>query len=162
MKNTLYQINEEQRSLLAQIEAMEGEITPETEELLTINKGQLQSKSIAYLSVIRSNEYFVNQLDEEINRLQAMKKKATTTNAGLKTRLLDAVKTHGDFETELNKFGTRKSESVEVENVNALPKKYKIIKIVESADKAAIKAALKDGKKIEGATLKQSLNLKIN
>jgi len=162
MKNTLFNINEEHRFLMQDIENMDGEITPEIESRLIINAGQLQSKGLAYLAVIRNNESFVNQLDEEIKRLQGLKKRATTTTDYLKDRLLDAVKLHGNFEVEFTKFGTRKSESVEVENVNALPAEFKTVKIVEAADKIALKAAIKNGQTIEGVTLKENLNLKIN
>ena len=162
MKQSLYKIKDEYLALIGIVEDMEGETTPEIEKELQINEAQLQSKSIAYLSVIKKNEHFVNQLDEEIKRLTGMKKRAATLSTNLKERLLDAVKTFGDFETKFNKFGTRKSESVEVENVNALPDKYKTIKVVESADKKAIKEALKLGTQIEGAEIVQHLNLKIN
>ena len=162
MKNTLFNINEEHRFLMQDIESMEGEITAEIESRLIINAGQLQSKGIAYLAVIRNNEQFVNSINDEIKRLQALKKRATTSNDYLKDSLLNAVKLHGDFEVEFTKFGTRKSESIEVENVNGLPAEFKTVKIVEAADKIALKAAIKGGQIIEGVTLKENLNLKIN
>jgi hypothetical protein len=144
------------------VEEMDGELSPEMESALTINATQLQGKSIAYLSVIRKNEYYAAQLDDEIKRLQGLKKRATTLTDNLKGRLLDAVILHGDYETEFNTFGTRKSESVEVENVNGLPDKYKVIKVVETADKKALKEAIKNGEEIDGVTLRENKNLKIN
>ena len=53
MKTSLYQIENEHLALMQQIENAEGEITEEIAEQLEINEGQLQSKSIAYLSVIK-------------------------------------------------------------------------------------------------------------
>ena len=162
MKQSLYKIKEEYLALIVMVEDLEGEITPEIEKELQINEAQLQSKSIAYLSVIKKNTFFVSQLDEEIKRLQGMKKKVTTLNSNLSDRLLDAVKTFGEFKTEFNKFGTRKRETVEIENVNNLPDEFKTIKIVESADKLALKKALKEGIEIEGVSLITHQNLKIN
>jgi vacuolar-type H+-ATPase subunit I/STV1 len=162
MKTSLYQIETEHLALMQQIENAEGEITEEIAEQLEINEGQLQSKSIAYLSVIKSKESFNSQIDEEIKRLQAMKKRNNTLVTNLKNRLLDAVKLFGDFESNLSSFGTRKSSSVEVENVNALPKEFKVIKVTEQADKAALKKAIKEGKEIEGVSIVEKLNLKIN
>lgn len=162
MKQSLYNIQEEYYDLVILVEEMEGELTPEVEERLKINEAQLQGKSIAYLSVIKKNESFANQIDEEIKRLQAIKKRSTTLTTNLKDRLLDAVKVFGDFKTEFNTFGTRASESIDVENVNSLPDRFKVVKIVESADKKALKEAIKSGKEIEGVTLNQNLNLKIN
>ncbi len=162
MKQSLYHISDEYLTLIQEIEENEGELSPEMEEALKINEAQLQSKSIAYLSVIKKNEYYTAQIDEEIKRLQALKKRSITLTTSLKDRLLDAVKLFGDFETEFNKFGTRKSESIEVENINALPERFKIVKIVESADKKALKEAIKFGKEIAGVKLNQNINLKIN
>ena len=162
MKTSLYQIENEHLALMQQIENAEGEITEEIAEQLEINEGQLQSKSIAYLSVIKSKESFNSQIDEEIKRLQAMKKRNNTLVSNLKNRLLDAVKLFGDFESGLSKFGTRKSSTVEVENVNALPKEFKVIKVTEQADKSALKKAIKEGQKIEGVSIVEKLNLKIN
>lgn len=162
MKTSLYKIETEHLALMQQIENAEGEITEEIAEQLEINEGQLQSKSIAYLSVIKSKESFNSQIDEEIKRLQAMKKRNNTLVTNLKNRLLDAVKLFGDYESGLSKFGTRKSSSVEVENVNALPKEFKVIKVTEQADKAALKKAIKEGQEIEGVAIVEKLNLKIN
>ncbi len=162
MKTSLYQIETEHLALMQQIENAEGEITEEIAQQLEINEGQLQSKSIAYLSVIKSKESFNSQIDEEIKRLQAMKKRNNNLVSNLKNRLLDAVKLFGDFESGLSKFGTRKSSSVEVENVNALPKEFKVIKVTEQADKSALKKAIKEGHEIEGVSIVEKLNLKIN
>jgi len=162
MKTTLYSITEEQRYLLSEIEQMEGEITPEMEEQLIITAHQLDSKSIAYLEVIKNRESFISTIDDEIKRLQQLKKTSGNLVTRLKDNLLHAVKTFGDYEVGLSKFGTRKSTSVEVEDVNALPKEYKVIKVTEQADKIAIKKALQSGVEIEGCYLSENLNLKIN
>lgn len=162
MKQSLYNIIQEQRYTLSEIEEMEGELTPELEEQLYINANQLESKSIAYLEVIKTKDAFNLQISEEIKRLQAMKKRNDNLVTRLKDTLLIAVKTFGDFEVGFTKFSTRKSSTVEVEDVNQLPKEYKLIKVTEQADKKAIKDALKGGKEIDGCLIKEHKNLKIN
>ena len=162
MKKSLYEITHDYSQLMNEIEMNEGEITPELNEALNITEKELQTKSIAYLSVIKQSEAFVTQLDEEIKRLQALKKRNNTLIDNLKERLLNAVNLFGAFEVGFTKFGTRKSESVYVEDVNSLPSEYKTIKVVESADKKAIKEALKSGKEIKGCSISSNLNLKIN
>lgn len=162
MKQSLYNIIDQQRYTLLEIEAMEGELTPELEKQLTITATQLESKSIAYLEVIKTKDAFNLQIEEEIKRLQAMKKRNDTLVSRLKDTLLIAVKTFGEFETGFNKFGTRKSSTVEVEDVNQLPSEFKTIKVTESANKAEIKKALQSGKEIEGCYIKEHQNLKIN
>lgn len=162
MKKSLYHIETEYLNIINQVEELEGELTPELEEQLTINEKELQGKSIAYLEFIGSREELNKRVDDEIKRLQALKKSNNNLIKNLKNRLLDAVKLFGDFEVGLTKFGTRKSSSVQVEDVNSLPKELKVVKVTEQADKKAIKEALKRGEEIEGCEIVESVNLKIN
>ena len=162
MKKSLYHIENEYLTIISQVEELDGELTPELEEQLTINEKELQSKSIAYLEFIGSKEALNVRVNDEIKRLQAVKKSNDTLVKNLKNRLLDAVKLYGDFEVGLTKFGTRKSSSVSVDDVNSLPKELKVIKVTEQADKKAIKEALQAGESIEGCEIVENLNLKIN
>lgn len=162
MIKSIYSIKQEYLDIISLIEEGEGELTEELEEKLSINEWELQEKSISYLEAINSGESFGLRIDEEIKRLQALKKRNINLVENLKSRILDAVVVFGEYTAGLNTFKTRKSESVEVENVNALPNEYKTVKVVETANKAAIKAALKKGEIIEGATINQKINLKIN
>ena len=162
MKKSIYEISNDYLNLMNQIEQAEGEITPEMEDQLKINEGELQSKSIAYLSIIKDREAFVTQIDEEIKRLTALKKRNNNLVDRLKENILNAVNLFGTIETKFNKFSIRKSESVEVLDVNELPKEYKVVKVTEQADKKAIKEALKNGKQIPGCSILTNSNLKIN
>lgn len=162
MKTTLYNIEQKYLELINEIELNEGEITPEVESALQITEKELQSKSLSYYAVIQSKESLNDKIDAEIKRLQAMKKQNNNIVSYLKDRLLNAVKMFGEFNVGLVKFGTRKSTSVKVEDVNSLPNDYKVVKLTEQADKAEIKKALKSGVEIEGCELVENLNLKIN
>ena len=163
MKQSLYNIVEEQRYTLLEIERMAGELTPDLEEQLEITAYQLESKSIAYLEVIKDREAYINSAKEEIKRLQQIVKVNDNLITRLKDNLLTAVKTFGDFEVGFVKFSTRKSTSVHVmaDMINALPADYKTIKITESADKTAIKKALQEGIEIDGCELMHNENLSI-
>lgn len=57
------------------------------------------------------------------------------------------------------KISFRKSESVEVDNVDELDEKFKKVKV--EADKTAIKQAIKNGEEIKGARLVKNNNLQI-
>ena len=162
MKKSLYHIETEYLHLIAEIEERQGELTPELEDQLIINETQLQSKSIAYLEVVAGKEALNNRIDDEIKRLQALKKSNSKLIDNLKNRLLDAVKLYGAFEVGLTKFGTRKSKSVSVEDVNSLDKEFKTIKVTESANKKAIKDAIERGEDVPGCEIVENLNLKIN
>lgn len=159
---SLYNITAEQRMLMLEIENSEGEITPEIELKLKITESELQQKSIAYLEVIRKKEAFNTLVDNEIKRLQQLKKANNNVIERLNENLLNAVKTFGTYEIGLQKFGTRKSSQVIVEDVNSLPEKYKTIKVTESADKVSLKKAIEAGEKIKGVYIQENLNLKIN
>lgn len=161
-KKSLFNITVNYNELMNEIEAAEGVLTDDQIQALEITEKDLQSKSISYLSVIRSKESFINQIDDEIKRLQALKKVNSNIITRLKDNLLMAVKMFGNFEVGLTKFGTRKSQSIFVEDVNSLPSQYKVVKITESADKKALKEAIKSGEMIYGVELQNNLSLKIN
>ena len=159
---SLYDITADQKLWLNLIESLEGEIEPEMEEALQITEQQLQQKSIAYLEVIRNKEAFNTLVDNEIKRLQQMKKVNNNVIDRLNENLLNAVKTFGVYTVGLNKFGTRKSSQVIVEDVNSLPEQYKVIKVTEAADKMKLKKTIEAGGKIKGVYIQENLNLKIN
>lgn len=161
--SSLYKINENMLSLLSVIEANEGELTDEVLEQLEINNEDLQTKSESYLAVIKNREALNTQIDDELKRLQAMKKANNNLVSRLKNSLLNAVNIFGEFETGLIKFGIRKSTTVEVNGiVNDLPKEYKTVKVTEQPNKAEIKKSLQRGEQIEGCALVTNYNLKIN
>ena len=161
--NSLYKINENMLSLLGVIEANDGELTDEVLEQLEINNEELQTKSESYLSVIKNREALNLQIDDELKRLQAMKKANNNLVLRLKNSLLNAVNIFGEFEVGLIKFGIRKSTTVEVTGiVNELPKEYKTVKVTEQPNKAEIKKSLQRGEQIEGCALVTNYNLKIN
>ena len=162
MNKSLYTIQNDYNFLMLSIEEMEGELTDELNQALTINKTELQSKSIAYLEKIESVESYNIRVDEEIKRLQAIKKGNGKLVDVLKDNLLNAVKLFGGFNVGFTKFGTRKSEQIIVDDVNELPKEYKTRKVTETANKAELKRAIKAGESITGVELIECLNLKIN
>jgi len=159
---TLYDINSTQIALISEIEALDGEITDNVSELLAINKTDLEVKSIAYLEVIRTKESMNKMIDEEIKRLTNAKKTNDNLVVRLKSNLIKAVDTFGDYQVGFQKFSKRKSEIINVIDVNALPAEYKVVKVTETADKIAIKEALKRGETIEGASIECNYHLKIN
>lgn len=65
------------------------------------------------------------------------------------------------FKTPRVVLGYRKSTSVEVPNLEELDKEFLKIKTETSADKIAIKNAIKSGKEVKGAYLKDNINLSV-
>jgi len=161
MKNTLYSIKNEYLELVNEIEELEGELTPELEYKLKINQSELSNKAIAYHSVILSKEAFNTTIDNEIKRLQSLKKQNNNVIDRLKNSLVSAIELYGDIKIGTNTFSLRKSERVEVKDVNLLPKEFKTVKVTEQANKVEIKKALKLGQKIKNVYLREVFNLKI-
>ena len=159
---SLYSITTEYRMLMQEIEECEGVLTLELEEGLQINKEELVVKSENYVHVIKSQEAYLSAIDNEIKRLQALKKQKEKAVDVLKSYLLQAVENFGTFTSGFFTFSTRKSSSVEVFcDVNDLPKELKVIKVTETADKTAIKKALQSGEQIDGCAIIEKHNLQI-
>lgn len=159
---SLYKIESEYLDLINQIELAEGELTPELESALQINKNELEVKSIAYVEIVKQRESLNERINEEIKRLQAMKKSNDNLIDRLKSNLLNAVNLFGNFEAGFLKFSTRKSKQVIVNcDTNELPKEFKTIKVTETPDKTAIKKAIEQGQEVAGCELVENLNLQI-
>ena len=162
MEKSLYKINAEYLELFGRIELAEGVLTPELEEELIIKKSELEVKSIAYAEVIKQRESFNTRIDDEVKRLQAIKKSNETLIDRLKTNLVSAVNIFGSFKSGFLTFGIRKSTSVEVNiDTNSLDKEYKCIKVTETPDKIKIKKAIESGHEVYGCRLVENINLTI-
>jgi hypothetical protein len=157
----LYQITQEAQYLAALLET--EELTPELEAELLINQEQLQTKGINYAKVIANYQSEADQIDAEIKRLKAMKesrdKKVTWLTESLKKAML--VSGIEKIESPLFKISLRRSEAVEVEIPEALPVDWQVKKVTITADKVAIKKAIKEGYSITGARLVENFNLSI-
>lgn len=159
----IYQIQSEYQLLINSIIEADGELTPELELALAINKDQLQSKSENYAYIIKQMDAECYIIDLEIKRLQQAKKVRENTIERLKGTLTYAMNLFEvpEIKTSLIKINFRKSESVIVMDVNDLPKEYKVVKVTEQADKVKIKEALKAGQSILGCELVTNQNIQI-
>ena len=159
----IYKIQNEFQLIIAEVINNEGEITPELETALTINKEQLQSKAIDYCYVIKSLESDCEQIDNEIARLNKLKKVRSNLTDRLKNTVSSAMQLYDveKIETPLIKLSFRNSESVEITNEQQLDACFIVTKTVTTPDKKAIKDAIKSGVFVEGATISYNKNLQI-
>lgn len=157
----LYEITRDAQELAFLLET--EELTPELEAMLVINQEQLQAKAGNYAKVIANIQSDIDAIDQEIKRLKAMKESKDRAITRLKDALREAmlVSTIDKIESPLFKLSLRRSESVEVDIVEALPSQFINIKNVVTADKVAIKEAIKRGENITGARLIENFNLQI-
>jgi len=163
MKISIFNIEQSYNQLAEELMENGGELTPSLEEALAITEEQLQNKSVAYSFVIKQMDADVDIIDAEIKRLQALKKQREKASEYLKERIKHAMDTFqiDEIKTPLVKINFRKSETVEVDDVNALPAAFKVVKVTEQADKAAIKSAIKDGVEVTGCRIETHRNLQI-
>ena len=90
----------------------------------------------------------------------AQRQKAAENKANNLKKYLSGYLAGQKFSTSRVAISFRKSESVNVQELAALPKEYLKYKDPEP-DKTAIKAALKAGKEVPGAEIVQSKNIQI-
>jgi hypothetical protein len=157
----LYEITREALELASLLET--EELTPELEEMLVINQEQLQAKAGNYAKVIANIQGDSDAIDAEIKRLKAMKESKDRAVTRLKDAVKNAMMVSGidKIESPLFKLSLRRSESVEVEVPEALPIDWQVKKVTITADKVAIKQAIKEGYAITGARIIENFSLQI-
>lgn len=159
MEQSLYNITAEHRYLCNLLEESGGELTPEIEEALVINQGQLAVKAEAYAEIINKYTNLSTIAKARKEQMAATQATADKIVQRLKSRLLAAME---EFDTPKIESGVyrlflRKTKAVVVDDEAALPTAYRIMRT--TADKAAIRAAIESGEEVSGAHLQTNTNL---
>ena len=157
----IFEIANEYQNIIALIEQNNGDLSDDLHEAYINTREELNNKAKAYIYVIRNKENYITNIDAEIERLRDMKKQTEKEIDRIKNYLSLAVDQFGNFETGLHKISNRLSKSVEVTDLNELPKEYIKEKIELAPDKNAIKKAIESGVDIPGALLVTKSNLQI-
>lgn len=163
MKVALYQIEQEYLNIVQSIIDAGGEITEEQETALSISKEQLQNKGVCYGFIVKELEGNIDLIDLEIKRLNALKKPLVNSIDRLKNNLSQAMQMFEvtELKTPLLKINFRKSESIEIADIDLLDANFVKTTITKAADKVAIKDAIKSGENVQGAVLVTNQNLQI-
>lgn len=160
----IYEITQSMLAIMGEIEENEGEITDEVAEKLKITSDQLADKAEAYCKLIRNTESDIAGIKGEIERLRKRQKSAENLIERLKASLVNAMEVSDQPKLKAGSFSlsVRRTESVNVTDIEALPSKYKREVVEVKADKNLIKEAIKNGEMVDGAELveNQSLNLR--
>jgi hypothetical protein len=155
----LYEITQEIHNLDSLLESEQID-TDTYSDTMEIVKYELEKKADGLIKYFVNIDTQIEIIDSEIKRLQDLKKSKNNKVDRLKKYIVDNIlllnKTK--VETPLGNFSIRKSESVEVD-MSMLHTKYLKQKIEYSADKIAIKEAIKKGEKVDGATIIENKNL---
>lgn len=112
-----------------------------------------EEKNIAQRRKVKENlaERIKNRIDNYIRM------KYTDGNGNVDTNGLNKFK----METPRIKLSYRKSDTVDVYDIDSLPKEYVTENIDKSADKTALKKDIKRGKEINGARIVTNLNMQV-
>jgi len=151
----LYEITSEMRALdeLFLIDILEQEL-----------KLQLQTKGAGIIKSFKNSEAMLNGIDEEIKRLQALKKSVSNQINSRKEYIVRNMEMMGitKIETELGNLSLRKSKSVNIYDESLIDKKFIEIETKEKISKTEIKKAIEAGENVQGANIveKNSLNIK--
>jgi len=139
------------------------ELTPELESMLIINQQELSEKSIYFSKEIVNRESNINQRNLEIQRLKEANEKDQRVVDRKKQAIKNAMLSAGidKIESSLFKLSLRRSEAVEVVNIDQLPESLVTVKKTVSADKVKIKEAIKNGVPVEGAVIVENFSLQI-
>lgn len=152
---SLYEINQR---ILECVDPETGElIDPENLEALVMEK-ELKIENVALWIKNLQSDALAYKAEKEA--FAEREKKATAKVESLKGWLAMALAGQ-KFSTARCAVSFRKSEKVEVDDVDSLPAELKTQKVTFDPDKKAIKALLKEGKEVSGCRLVESLNTQI-
>lgn len=160
---SLFEIESQYRLLADTLIEAGGELTDGMETALQINKTDLETKARSYGYVVLDLESEVEQIDAQIKRLSAMKSARNKTIDRLKETVSNAMQLFeiSEVKTATLKINFRKSESVEIDNLDLLDATYKVEKVSVTANKVKIKEDIKAGISVTGAILQVNQNLQI-
>lgn len=150
----LYELSEMFLNLEEQLGVENGEYDHIIENALNDKSIQWKDKVEGICKMIKNIEGDIPSIDNEIKRLQQLKKTKTNQVESLKDYIKINMKNLNvnKVGTSLFKLSLRKpTEIVKIIDDKAIPKEY--IKTITEIDKISLKKDLKDGKIIEGTEI---------
>ena len=161
MKQSLYNITEDQRLINAMLEETGGELTPEIEEAMLITEENFISKVEAYGATISEYDAQAEACAQEIKRLQAFKKTCENVSKRMKERISDAMMTFDKDKVTAGtfRFSFRKSTAAVVENEELIPEEY--FRTERTICRKELMDALKAGEVIAGAMIETRQTLQM-
>ena len=162
---TLYEINDEivalENALFSSLDVDTGEvdadIAKQLNEMQIIQQGKLNNICIVN-EKIEDNVALAKAKMKNLKEYIEKQEKA-------QQRLLDYVSNNLEvgkkYDLGIHSISWRKSEAVEIENENDIPKEYMTEKITLTPNKTKIKEAIKGGAEVKGCKLVERQNLQI-
>ena len=162
-KRSIYNISNDHLLLMQQIEDAEGEITEEMSASLAINEKELQAKAVSYGYIMRQYDYDIEQINQEVARLNKLSQAKVKVKEELKSRISDAMKAYNieKIDHANLKLSFRKSKVLVIDDNAHIPVEYIKTKEVETVDKAGIKKAIEEGTEYSSIWIHENQNLQI-
>ena len=164
---TLYQLDEAMEAVISGgfvVDEETGEVLFDSENLDALRE-QRNAKLEAVALFVKNLDAEAAAIRAEVAALAARQKAAERKAERLRDYLTRSMLTGAEgalerLETPRVRVTFRHSEAVGCDLAN-LPRAYKITERTEQADKAAIKKALKEGRRVRGAWIEQRENIQI-
>ncbi|MCM1437758.1 MAG: siphovirus Gp157 family protein [Roseburia sp.] len=151
-------------ALIETADAETGEVDIDISKALEKVQGSFEEKAIATATVYRGLGTYSSQIDQEIKRLQALKKHVDGEQKRVEDYLTQACEMTG---TESLKgiyasisFRQNRPKTI-IDDIDLIPDEYVQIKVERSADKEKIKKAIQSGKEVQGAHLESERKISI-
>ena len=161
---TLYSISLDLGAILGQLEDNGGEITPELEQALTITQEQFTQKAEDYGHAILNLKAMATAAKAEKERLASLQKFYENATKRLTDAITAAMQAFDRQKVESGtlRLSLRHTQAVGDDyDLSLIPNEYKVVKVEEKPDKAAIKAAILAGQDVPGAHLVENVSLQI-
>ena len=160
----LFEINQHLKAIVNNgfsVDLETGELLFDDSQLGSLEETKA-NKFLAIAKMIKEKEAFAKSIKEQEKSMEERRKNVENEVLRLKEWALFNMNESDKFEDAQIKVSYSKgSESVEVENIEKLDPKFITEKYIHTADKKALKDALKAGELIEGVTLKRTPSLRI-
>jgi len=153
----LYEITELQRAAEQEDDA---EIKHDLKELIAT---EIKEKAQNIVMLIKNKEADIEAIDNEIKRLQQLKKRHIAQLENVKEYTIYNLNKmeQNSVNTTLGQIRISTSTSVLIENIEQLPAKFVTIKQTMTPDKLAIKKEIKEGNEVPGAKVITNYSLQI-
>lgn len=145
-----------------EVENLEGVDAATQIEIINAIKTEISNKGDGIIKFIRNEEASLKVIDEEIKRLQALKKSKNTKIRNMKSYLMHCMRLMGmkKIEGNLGRISIRKNPpSLEIVDGTIIPQEYMIKEVIINLDKNKVKEMLKNGETVPGCTLSQGESL---
>lgn len=160
----LFEINQHLKAIVNNgfsVDLETGELLFDDSQLGSLEETKA-NKFLAIAKMIKEKEAFAKSIKDQEKSMAERRKNVENEVLRLKEWALFNMDESDKFEDAQIKVSYSKgSESVEVENIEKLDPKFITEKYIHTADKKALKDAIKAGELIEGVTLKRTPSLRI-